>query len=87
MTLNSRNLQISWYLIPRPPFEHATGFLLVRPAPLLEKERDPGPQALVADIRHPDSLQWTRSRPGFAAHDRPIDTLKQNGALFSERHC
>ena len=27
--------------IKASPLEHATGFLLIRPAPLLEKERDP----------------------------------------------
>jgi len=41
------------HLIPRAPLENATGFLLVRPAPLLEKERDLCPQALVAAVRHP----------------------------------
>jgi uncharacterized protein (DUF433 family) len=30
------------HLIPGATFEHAPGFLLIRPTPLLEKERDPG---------------------------------------------
>jgi hypothetical protein len=70
------DLQLSWHLIPGATFEHAPGLLLVRPAPLLEKERDPSPQTLIADVRHPDLLQRTRTGTGFAAHDRPLDAFE-----------
>jgi len=73
LTLSPCHLHSPRHLIPRATFEHATGFLLVRSTPLLEKERDFGPQALISYIRHPDPLQWTRTRTGFAAHNRPVD--------------
>jgi len=64
------------HLIPRPAFQGAPGFLLLDSTPLLEKERDPRPQALIADFGHPGRLERTRAGAGFAADDGPIDAAQ-----------
>ena len=54
------------HLVPRPAFQRAPGPFLLDSAPLLEKERDPRPQALIADFGHPGRLERTRAGAGFA---------------------
>jgi hypothetical protein len=41
-------------------------------------ERDPCPQALVTDIRHPGLLQRPRARAGFPAYDGPGEVFRFN---------
>jgi hypothetical protein len=63
--LHPDQIHLYRHLIPRAALEHAPSFLLVDPAPLLEKEWNPGPQALIAEFRHPDPLQRARPGTGF----------------------
>jgi hypothetical protein len=70
----SGKTQAGGHLVPRPAFQRAPGpFLLPAPVPqaqvystpLLEKERDSRPQALIADFGHPSRLERTRPRGRF----------------------
>jgi hypothetical protein len=58
---NSGKTHVGRHLIPRPAFKGAPGSFLLDTAPLLEKEWDPRPQALIADFGHPARLEWTRA--------------------------
>src|SRR5690606_1538188 len=46
-------------------------------APLLEKERDPGLDALVADLSHPGRVDWAAIRTALATNDYPIDAFER----------
>ena len=72
----SGKTQAGGHLVPGSAFEGAPGSFLLDAAPLLEKERDSRPQALIADSGHPGRLERTRARAGFAADDDPIDAAQ-----------
>jgi len=64
------------HLVPDAALEQLPGLLLVRPAPLLEEERDSGGQALVADLGHPAFLDRTGAGAGLADGNRPAEVIE-----------
>jgi hypothetical protein len=42
-------------------------------APLLEKEGDALPEALIPDVAHPLCIHYAGAWPALAAHDNPVD--------------
>lgn len=72
------------HVIPSSAFQYPARLFLVLSAPLLEEKGYVGGQALVADFRHPFRLHLSRSRPGLATYNHPIDIVKDETAQRTE---
>src|SRR5688572_5772150 len=60
-------------LIPCATFQDPSRSLLVRTAPLFEKERHTGPVAEITDLGYPGRLHGASTGTGFAPRDHPVD--------------
>src|SRR3989304_5764105 len=65
-----------WHLVPGAPVEFPAVALFLDAAPLLEKERDAGPQALVANVKDPIRIHGTRTETGLSADYHPVDAVE-----------
>jgi hypothetical protein len=93
--LNPDQTHLHRHLIPGPPLEHAASLLLVRPPPLLEEKWHPGPQTLIAEFHHPDSLgrvpspdspsifdRYNKGMNLSVTHDRQEETIEAKTLWF-----
>ena len=60
--------------IPCAAVERAAGAVFAHASPLLEKERDRGGHALVANCTRPLRIHRSSARSAFASHDDPVES-------------